>query len=353
MFGMELGVLLALVMKNQIYVMYLVFVMLIAGITKKYNLFSDFFGFINSKIKSKKLVIFLTSMVSGMMPVPGRVTVTAGLLDNIAPSKESNPEKRAKFGIIDYLSTHHYYLWSPLEKSIIIPMAALGLTYSALMSIIWPLLLVTVIIVAGYIMYFVKEEDIIFENIKKDYSITNLIKNVFPFFTGIGFLIAGFNPALVFGVVFAYYFAFNRINWKEAYEFINFKLVFALMGIIGTTNIIKANTAVITKYVMTLGLGMDTVLGFGLISLVAFGSAFLMGSSSRYAGIVALLSTTFGIQYLVYFIAVEFSAYLVSPFHKCFMIGKMYFGTPLKEYYKVIGIWIIVLILTGGLLVLF
>lgn len=341
--------LLLLLLKNQVYVFYLIFIMLITGITKKYNLFQDFFSLIYKKVKSKRLVIFLTSMVSGMMPVPGRVTVTAGLLDNIAPKDQ---EKRAKFGIIDYLSTHHYYLWSPLEKSIIIPMAALGLSYGALMGIIWPLLLVTVLVVISYIYFFVKEEDIEFHGISEDYSFFNLLKNTVPFFTGIGFLIAGFSPALVFGIVFLYYFSLYRINFKEAYEFINFKLVFVLAGIIAISNVIKANTALITSWATGAGLTMDTLLGFGLISLIAFGSAFLMGSSSRYAGVVALLATTFGPQYLVYYIALEFSAYLISPFHKCVMIGKMYFGTSLKEYYKVLGIWIIILILTGGLLVL-
>jgi len=341
--------LLLLLLKNQIYVFYLIFVMLTTGIAKKYNLFQDFFNLIYKKVKSKRLVIFLTSMVSGMMPVPGRVTVTAGLLDNIAPKDK---EKRAKFGIIDYLSSHHYYLWSPLEKSIIIPMAALGLSYGALMGIIWPLLLVTIIIVVGYIYFFVKEEDIEFSNINGNYNFFNLLKNTAPFFIGVGFLIAGFNPALVFGIVFLYYFSLYRINFKEMYEFINFKLVFALVGIIAISNIIKANTAIITSWAVSAGLTMDTLFGFGIISLIAFGSAFLMGSSARYAGIVALLSVTFGPQYLVYYMALEFSAYLISPFHKCVMIGKMYFGTSLKEYYKVIGTWAILLILTGLLLVL-
>ena len=37
--------------------------------------------------------------------------------------------------------------------------------------------------------------------------------------------------------------------------------------------------------------------------------------------------------------AVDFSGYMLSPMHKCVAIGKMYFGTKLSHYVKILGVW--------------
>ena len=52
------------------------------------------------------------------------------------------------------------------------------------------------------------------------------------------------------------------------------------------------------------------------------------------------------------FFAIEYAGYLISPIHKCVAIGKMYFGTPIIEYMKVLGGWSILIILFGGLTLL-
>ena len=72
-------------------------------------------------------------------------------------------------------------------------------------------------------------------------------------------------------------------------------------------------------------------------SLVAMVAAYIMGSSGKYAGMTSALVAVFGPQYLVWFLCTEYSGYLISPAHKCLMIGQQYFGTPIRKYYKVIG----------------
>jgi hypothetical protein len=49
------------------------------------------------------------------------------------------------------------------------------------------------------------------------------------------------------------------------------------------------------------------------------------------------------------FFAVEYAGYLISPIHKCVAIGKMYFGTPIIEYIKVLSVWAVLIILVGML----
>ncbi len=121
--------------KNQEYLIFLAGVMVCSGIIKSNNYFTPIFSWLLDKVKSKKLIVYLISFVSGVLPVSGRVSVSAGILDTLAP--KDSCKSRSKFGIIDYLATHHYYLWSPLEKTIIIPMAVFSMSYLQVMSYLW------------------------------------------------------------------------------------------------------------------------------------------------------------------------------------------------------------------------
>ena len=100
-----------------------------------------------NRVKSKRAVVALVSALTGVLPIPGRVSVSAGVLDTIS----SEGKSREKLGMIDYLSTHHYYLWSPIEKTIILPMAAFGLSYWAMMTYMWPLLVGCLAVVLFYL----------------------------------------------------------------------------------------------------------------------------------------------------------------------------------------------------------
>ena len=75
-----------------------------------------------------------------------------------------------------------------------------------------------------------------------------------------------------------------------------------------------------------------------------------MGSSSRFGAFTVILSSIYGIEYLPWFFAIDFSGYMLSPMHKCVAIGKMYFGTKLSHYVKILGIWAIGVIATAGIL---
>ncbi len=74
---------------------------------------------------------YVVSAIGGILPIEGRVTVSAGVLDTMC-SNHSHNHGREKMGIVDYLGNHHYYLWSPLEKTVILPIAAFGLKLYAI-----------------------------------------------------------------------------------------------------------------------------------------------------------------------------------------------------------------------------
>ena len=110
-------------LKDISYLWMIFFIMITAGLAKEYKLFSSAFAYVRNTFRSNKFVVVILSAIGGILPIEGRVTVSAGLLDTVAPRKGPG---REKLGIVDYLATHHYYLWSPLEKTVILPIAAFG-----------------------------------------------------------------------------------------------------------------------------------------------------------------------------------------------------------------------------------
>ncbi len=292
-----------LLFKNQIYLFYLLGVMITSGIIKEKGYFNNLFNYIVNKVKSKKGVVALISLFSGILPIPGRVIVSAGILDTIAPKSEKS---RSKFGIIDYLATHHYYLWSPLEKTIILPIATLSLSYLEVLKYTSPLILVTLLYISYYIVFVLKEDDV---EIKRNDILKE--KN-------------------------------NSIGIKR---YINWGLLLTVFVIIVLSNFISTYHDYFLGYISYYpNLYISMCLGF--LSSVA------LGSSGKFIGITVLLTQLFGIEYFTMFFAVEYAGYLISPIHKCVAIGKMYFGTPINEYIKVLGVWAVLIILIGMLTLL-
>ena len=139
---------LSVLLKDISYLWMIVFIMISAGLAKEYELFAPAYAYVRNVFRSNKFVLVILSAIGGILPIEGRVTVSAGLLDTVAPKCGHG---REKMGIVDYLSTHHYYMWSPLEKTVIIPIAAFGLTYGAWLGMIWPLLVASLLFIAWYI----------------------------------------------------------------------------------------------------------------------------------------------------------------------------------------------------------
>lgn len=288
------------------YILILMGVMVLSGVIKRNNLFGTFYNFLIRKVKNKKLLVVLVSFFGGILPVPGRVIVSAGLLDTIA---SDDPAKRSKFGIIDYLATHHYYLWSPLEKTILIPMAVLKISYLEMLSYTWPLLVVSLLVLIVYILM-LKPGDIEVRDVNKVSKC--------------------------------------NITYKPWYQFINWKIIGFVFCVIVAGNFIKESGGTIKNYIEMISNNFNgSIITFIWISIVAFLGSLAMGSSSKFAGIAALLTSIFGLPYLTYIFAIEYAGYLLSPMHKCVAIGMSYFGTPLKKYYAVLLLWSVLLIITG------
>jgi hypothetical protein len=302
----------SLITNNQQFLILLASVMGLSFAAKKTQVFLPFYRWISRTVKSKRAVVALISMFSGVLPISGRVAISAGALDTIAPEDQ---KKRKNYGIIDYLSTHHFYFWSPLEATVLLPMAALGISYWELMGRVWPLLATAVIVILFYIFKILKEDDIEINIPEK--ALKKKDKQ----------------PDQI-----------EAEAKRDRKQLIDYARVLLFTGIvIVLSNIVKANFDTINAWIE--GAHKNNLLI--LVAFAGFLASFALGSSSKFAGFVVLSVGVFGIETLPLFFAVDYAGYMLSPAHKCLVVGKSYFRTPLKDYYKAIFALVIPVVLMG------
>ena len=267
-----------IIFNNQWYLLYLAGIMIASAYVQRNGLIYPLLNKLTVFVPSKRLFVVATSAIAGVLPIAGRVSVSAGILDIIAPKDD----RRKHYGILDYLSTHHYYLWSPFEKSVIIPMAVLSLSYAEFMQLMWPLTVIAIVVPFVLIFTLLKEDDVIVQTQKQ---------------------------------------AFAEVEW------INWQLLMVVAILIMLGNYVREHTDTIKTYLENND--------WSIISgdWAGFAASFLLGSSSRFAAFTAILTSIFGVQYLPLFFAIDYTGYMLSPTHKCFAIGKMYFNTSLVTYY--------------------
>jgi len=328
------------------YLWMIFFIMITAGLAKEYALFSSAFSYVRNTFRSNKFVVVLLSAIGGILPIEGRVTVSAGLLDTIA-LKEGH--SREKLGIVDYLSTHHYYMWSPLEKTVILPIAAFGLTYTSWLGLIWPLLIVSFIFISWYIWSQIHDEEIVIAS--DEFKISAVLRNILPMFIAIGLYIYNEEWMIAcFGFLTLYYMIISQEwNVKKLLSYVRWDVLLWVGAVIVLGNFMKSYDASLQATLKDSLLNPQTLVGMISISAIGFIASFLMGSSGKFIAIAVIMAQVFGHQYFLWFFALDFAGYLLSPTHKCVMIGHKYFNTPLTTYFRVLGSWAIVLLLTAGI----
>lgn len=327
------------------YLWMLFFIMIIAGLAKQYELFAPAYSYVKNTFRSNRFVVALLSAIGGVLPIEGRVTVSAGLLDTVAP-KET--ESRKKLGIVDYLATHHYYLWSPLEKTVILPIAAFGIAYGTWIGMIAPLLVVSLVFITYYIWSQIKEEEIPITPGR--FKLSSVIRNVIPMVIAITAYATGVaDHTWCFGLLALYYvFITQQWNPKTLLGYIKWDVIAIVGFVIVLGNFFKNYESAFTAFIKGSMLDPTTFVGILIISVVGFVASFLMGSSGKFIALAVIMSQVFGPQYFLWFFAIDYAGYLLSPTHKCVMVGNTYFGTPLSTYYKALGTWAVLLIVTAG-----
>ena len=321
------------ILKNELYMGYIFGIMILGGFIREHSALEDVYSLAKKYVKDNRVLVIITSLLGGILPIPGRVALSAPLLDAIAPPDK---ERRSAFGVIDYLSVHHYYWWSPLEKTVVLPMAVMGVSYSTFLGYTIIPLAITLAYTWWYIFTKVPAASVV-PNLEyvRDFNWRRAITGWAPLIATVILLLnTGKGGAIFFfpwfGAMCAYYSIVYRDwkwgRWIDAKFAVIATIVLAFGGIVGQ---IKEPVMAYLKAATP-----DMLIPASLVAMVA---AYIMGSSGKYAGMTSALVSVFGPQYLVWFLCTEYSGYLVSPAHKCLMIGQQYFGTPWKKYMVVLS----------------
>ncbi len=330
---------------------YLIGIMIVGGLVKNYGVLNEVFVVLRNTFKSNRLVVAATALAGGVLPIEGRVIMSAPLLDSIASDKS---QSRSKFGIVDYLSTHHYYWWSPLEKTVALPMAALGLSYTQYMTHTIVPLIITLAFAGTFIFAYVKETDVEIIDSARIISWNRLLKGWGPIIATMIFLLTvntKENPYLlsVWFPSLTCYYSYICNDWKWG-KYINWQFLGLAVVVLTLSAVMGELSEPVKEYLKH----VSTIKVPGALyiaSVVGFLASFAMGSSGKYAGLVSILVKGFGIHYLTWFLCVEYAGYIISPMHRCLLIGQQYFGTPLKKYYSIL-IWLILALVGWGAITL-
>ena len=240
-------------------------------------------------------------------------------------------------------------MWSPIEKTVILPIAAFGLTYTAWLGLIWPLLIVSFVFISWYIYSQIHDEEIVIAS--DEFKISAVLRNILPMFIAIGLYIYNEKWMIAcFGFLTLYYMIISQEwNIKKLLSYVRWDVLLWVGAVIVLGNFMKSYDASWQATLKDSLLNPQTLIGMVSISAIGFIASFLMGSSGKFIAIAVIMAQVFGHQYFLWFFALDFAGYLLSPTHKCVMIGHKYFNTPLNTYYRVLGSWAIVLLLTAGI----
>jgi len=339
---------------DEIYLFVLISIMIVSGIAKEKNLFAGTYGFLKSKFKSNRVVIMLLSFVSGVLPIEGRATVSAGILDTATGTNGDNASRK-KLGIIDFLTTHHFYMWSPIEKPVLLPMAAFGISYVAWLGMLAPLIAVSFLFIVLYCWLAVDEDEVVIAECPESTGFWDFAKNTLPFLAAIVayMLMGGEGPEAVFpvfGALLLYYIISTKTyDLNKLVGYVNWTTVAIVAVVFASSGYMQEHRAWFEEGVKSIGLDMHTFKGMFYISLLTFLASFSMGSDGKFAALTVLMASAFGKEYLLWFFALDYCGYLLTPMHECVMIGKRYFGTSLTTYYTALITWAVLLLAVAGI----
>ncbi len=309
-------------MNYHLYWFYLLSVMILIGIIKEHNLFNNFYLETYKLTNSKKFMIMIYSIFGCLIPIPGRIITTTVLFDSL---KYQNKRNRWDLGIFNYMITHHYYFWSPLEATVIIPMTLLGLTYIEFISLIWllPTIYVTLVLLnTRRIKEF--EIELNDNNSKWYYPI--------PLFISILSLFFNVQPYIIFPITTLYYLYITKTyNLRKILSYIKWKLILVLIVISIISTMVKKSNY------------MDLLDNQHYIYLLTISwlITFMTGSSAKFIGITVILTQIFGIEKFAILFLFEYTAYYLSPFHHCVIMTKNFFEIPIFYLYKNLVIFVL------------
>jgi hypothetical protein len=317
---------LEIIMSNSSVFILLFSLMSVSYIYQKEDILSSIYNYLISvKGINNKVIISLLAAITGFLPIPGRILSCMTLLECVA-------RKQKDFGTISYLSTHHYYLWSPLEKTVVISMALLSLTYLQFMSYMLIPLLLYILYFLYYIVFVFKVENIELTKVEKFEMNPLHLLSLFSLLLLIGgMFVAGYSIYWMFGLFAILNIVLFKPNIIELIKSFNMNLIFIVLLVVLFGIGLNVYFNEVKMLLEDFSTNNANIL---MVGLVGFVFSFIFGSSSKFTALSVISTLVFGIQYFVFFFLLDYAGYLISPMHKCTIYGKMYYDVPFWSYFK-------------------
>lgn len=319
---------------NASFLIMVVSTMVISGIYKHQQILGALYGIVLRYVTNRKLLVLL--LAASFQPVPSRTMLTTALVEGMA-SKDANRERLAVFS---YMSTNHYYLWSPLEPSVIINMAALGLSYwQFLHYMMWPLVAYALVLTA-YAIFFVDSDDFVQVPGRVATMSQSHRVDFFLLLLAIGLTVTQTLPdikidqlkinAMVWAAaVYASYLVLKYLPTREQLRsYINFKLVWIGLCVIVGAWVLGIYTKPILDFMNGLLLNQSLYVAASIGFLIAV----ILGASARFAATAVLLTKLCGMQYFTVFYIMELSGFIISPARHTFVLVQQYFKAKKLPY---------------------
>lgn len=336
---------------------------IITGVFTSRVLYLQYYDFLFSLAKTKKATLLSICLVSGLIPVAKRTSVTAPILDSVIKDdqheefKQSSkrhrylPEStRGKMGVLDYLSDSLYYLMSPIDRGFLIIMLGLSYSYFQLISyLLLPIGLYIICLLYGVLVY-IKEDDIEFyPRTMYGYNKWELLKSSPIFFAiPLSFFVS---PAAVFGITALYYYFVYKVTLRELKLFIRVKSTVAVIVtgliVIAVTHFNISNVE-IYRTISTLPLYNEFVMVVALLSIGIV--SYLTASRTVYGCYVVILTMMFGHDMFPLIFCIGYAGYLLSSNHTCLSVSASYFQSNIIEMYRCVAI-VAQLLVVGGMIV--
>ena len=311
----------------QVFTVILFIVYSICMVYKSKSILSDFL----SNIKNDNLAGKVTILISGCLPIPGRIVLCSSILKAFAKNKDGDT------GLAAYIGTHHYYLWSPVEKSVIIIIGGIGISYLDFLYMMWvPLLVYGIFMVVAL------------RKVNIDRSGNRDTKSGISPTIDICLLVLCLTVSCFFPIILytlTTYLLYLIIKYKcklKEFRRIDYKTILFVSIVLVISSIVKQNHELLYGIVSN-----ETTLGGAVI--LSFIMSYLLGSSSKFAGICLIAVSIFGVEYLCLFYTIDFCGYMLSPCHKCRTITQCSHNVKSLQFNKTIGCMCLLMIMSSSL----
>jgi hypothetical protein len=335
-------------------------VLFVTGIYRQIDSAVDNFLYWTKFLKNGRLSLICTSLFLGLMPVKGRTILSSPVVAQIA---KKNDLDNFSASMVDYLSTHIYYLIFPLSASLMFVVTSMKFDYLNFVLLMMP----GALFLALAVWYYSSKSKVPASfAIESKSSFIEATKFILPIVLLLVFLGASEMYKVPYSILvgtvlfIALSLVFLRPNLeqlKKAYKSIDLYLVF-ILALILLLSAFTSNSTMIKGYFTGM---INSTYSIPILIIVGYLVGFTIGSSSTMVSVIfpilaPLLSgnpSAYPIAAIVY--ASEYAGYIASPAHPCCHYAASFFKIPYMKVWLRITLFSAIaagLIIAAALLVM-